>query len=508
MEKQHEMEIVEQAFTLLDKEELTDAIVDEVFGLLGKVFDEDCLKQIQWGFENGLTPEQVGVYAKSEFTREQMEQIRVGVENRLSMEQVSMYAKPEFTYGQMVAIRLGFEKRLSMEQVSVYAKREFIEQQMHEIRVGFENGLSMEQVAVFVKPEFGWYQMQTIRRGFEADLSMEQVSVYAKPEFTGEQMRQIRLGFEKGLSMEQVEVFARQEFTDSQMEEIRLGFEHGLTPEQVSMYAKPELTAKQMEELREGFEQKLRKSSLVEKIMTAKKEQGQAVSKEPEKSRERAGVMRNWRNKNRIKGEIMNVLFFTGAGISKDSGVPTFQEIDGIRTKLRRKYAALHPAEIRDMMREFKGFMKDKEPNAAHVAIAKTGFPVITMNVDELHQRAGSKDVLAIHGDIPSEEELGKWYYPYLPLGKPVLYGDIAPRYYKAFAKLRSLREGDYLVIVGTSFYTNISKDIRKMAEKRGAKVISINENATVEVPRVCEELLRKVEEGGKSYGTRNKKCI
>ena len=508
MEKQHEMEIVEQAFTLLDKEELTDAIVDEVFGLLGKVFDEDCLKQIQWGFENGLTPEQVGVYAKSEFTREQMEQIRVGFENRLSMEQlsvyarkeftweqmreirvgfenrlsmeqVSMYAKPEFTYGQMVAIRLGFEKRLSMEQVSVYAKREFIEQQMHEIRVGFENGLSMEQVAVFVKPEFGWYQMQTIRRGFEADLSMEQVSVYAKPEFTGEQMRQIRLGFEKGLSMEQVEVFARQEFTDSQMEE-----------------------------LREGFEQKLRKSSLVEKIMTAKKEQGQAVSKEPEKSRERAGVMRNWRNKNRIKGEIMNVLFFTGAGISKDSGVPTFQEIDGIRTKLRRKYAALHPAEIRDMMREFKGFMKDKEPNAAHVAIAKTGFPVITMNVDELHQRAGSKDVLAIHGDIPSEEELGKWYYPYLPLGKPVLYGDIAPRYYKAFAKLRSLREGDYLVIVGTSFYTNISKDIREMAEKRGAKVISINENATVEVPRVCEELLRKVEEGGKSYGTRNKKCI
>ena len=121
---------------------------------------------------------------------------------------------------------------------------------------------------MFVKPEFGWYQMQTIRRGFEADLSMEQVSVYAKPEFTGEQMRQIRLGFEKGLSMEQVEVFARQEFTDSQMEE-----------------------------LREGFEQKLRKSSLVEKIMTAKKEQGQAVSKEPEKSRERAGVMRNWRNK-------------------------------------------------------------------------------------------------------------------------------------------------------------------------------------------------------------------
>lgn len=87
----------------------------------------------------------------------------------------------------------------------------------------------------------------------------------------------------------------------------------------------------------------------------------------------------------------MKVLFFTGAGINKDSGVPTFQEMDGIRTKLRRKYAAFHPAEFRGMIRQFKEFMKGKEPNAAHEAIARAGFPVITMNVDELHQRAGSK---------------------------------------------------------------------------------------------------------------------
>lgn len=59
-------------------------------------------------------------------------------------------------------------------------------------------------------------------------------------------------------------------------------------------------------------------------------------------------------------------------------------------------------------------------------------------------------------------------------------------------------------MIVGTSFYTNISKDIRKMAEKRGAKVISINENATVEVPRVCEELLRIAKEKGEMYGNGN----
>ena len=139
MEKQHEMEIVEQAFTLLDKEELTDAIVDEVFGLLGKVFDEDCLKQIQWGFENGLTPEQVGVYAKSEFTWKQMEEIRVGFEVGLSMEEVSVYANHDFTDAQMRQVRWGFQTGLSMEQVLVYAKPEFTRKQMEEMRVGVED---------------------------------------------------------------------------------------------------------------------------------------------------------------------------------------------------------------------------------------------------------------------------------------------------------------------------------------------------------------------------------
>ena len=205
-------------------------------------------------------------------------------------------------------------------------------------------------------------QMRRIRAGFEHDLSMEQVSVYAKPEFTWDQMEQVFFGFIDRLSMEQVAVYAKPEFTREQMKQIREGFEQGLSMEEVSALIK--------------------KPSLAKKIMAAKKSRGRLRAK----NRKRARVMRSWRNKNRIKGEIMNVLFFTGAGISKDSGVPTFQEIDGIRTKLRRKYAALHPAEIRDMMREFKGFMKDKEPNAAHVAIAKAGFPVITMNVDELHQ--------------------------------------------------------------------------------------------------------------------------
>ena len=187
------------------------------------------------------------------------------------------------------------------------------------------------------------------------------------------------------------------------------------------------------------------------------------------------------------------VLFFTGAGISKESGVPTFQEMDGIRQKLRRKWAIRHPKEFRDMIGLFCDSIVTYEPNAAHLAIAELGCSVITMNVDGLHQKAGSKNVLAIHGDIPTKEEVNSFWYPFIPKGKPVLYGDMAPRYYKAFHMIRSLKKGDYFVIVGTSFHTNISRDIKRMAEKRGATVIEINENASTEVPKVCETLKQEL---------------
>ena len=83
MAKQRDIESVKEAFTLLNKEDLTDEMVDEAFGLFGKVFDKDCLKQIRKGFENGLTPEQVAVYAKQEFDWVQMYEICKGFEHSL-----------------------------------------------------------------------------------------------------------------------------------------------------------------------------------------------------------------------------------------------------------------------------------------------------------------------------------------------------------------------------------------------------------------------------------------
>lgn len=211
-----------------------------------KDFTEDQMNEIKNGFENGLSEEQVDVYAKPEFNESQMRKIRMGFESGFSMEQVSVYAKPEFNSDQMGVLKDGLERGLSIEQVSSYANPKFDDFQMYRIGEGYGAGLSAEQVNVYAKPEFNSVQMKLIEDGFRNKLSMEQVSVYAKPEFNDSQMAVIKNGFENNLSIEQVGTYAKPEFDFNQMFEIRRGFINGLSMEQVGMYAKPELSANQI----------------------------------------------------------------------------------------------------------------------------------------------------------------------------------------------------------------------------------------------------------------------
>lgn len=180
------------------------------------------------------------------------------------------------------------------------------------------------------------------------------------------------------------------------------------------------------------------------------------------------------------------VIFFTGAGISVESGIPTFQEQPGIRDKLERGFANTHPEEYRETIRGMLDACENAEPNAAHYAIADLGCPVITMNVDKLHSKAGSKDVIEVHGVLPSREELEQEYFPAEYRGI-VLYGDMAPKYHDAEELVKSLEFGDSIfVIVGTSFYTGISERLLHLAKQRAADVIVIDNNAATRVPEIC----------------------
>jgi len=109
--------------------------------------------------------------------------------------------------------------------------------------------------------------------------------------------------------------------------------------------------------------------------------------------------------------ESNKIVFFTGAGISAESGIPTFRGKDGIWNKLKPEELANFNAFMRNpqMVWEWynhrKKIIHDSKPNAGHFAIAEMQdlfdeVTVVTQNIDNLHRRAGSKNIFELHGNI------------------------------------------------------------------------------------------------------------
>lgn len=120
-----------------------------------------------------------------------------------------------------------------------------------------------------------------------------------------------------------------------------------------------------------------------------------------------------WEKLKNIIDETDNIVFFGGAGVSTESGIPDFRSVDGL---YNQNYA--YPPETilshtfyRRKPEEFFRFYRDKmlcldaKPNAAHSKLAEWEEQgklraVITQNIDGLHQLAGSKNVLELHGSV------------------------------------------------------------------------------------------------------------
>ncbi len=106
-----------------------------------------------------------------------------------------------------------------------------------------------------------------------------------------------------------------------------------------------------------------------------------------------------------------NIVFFGGAGVSTESGIPDFRSVDGLYNQkwryppeqiISRSFFDANPAEFFRFYRE-KLLIKGIKPNAAHLKLAeleKAGkvHAVITQNIDGLHQAAGSKNIFELHG--------------------------------------------------------------------------------------------------------------
>lgn len=181
----------------------------------------------------------------------------------------------------------------------------------------------------------------------------------------------------------------------------------------------------------------------------------------------------------------MKILAFTGAGISKQSNIPTFMETPDVREKLFRSFAQSHHAAYNAVIRQLKENMNGAKPNDAHIVLAEYGIPIITMNIDGLHRAAGS-DAVELHGCLPEDDEMdAAWSLQ----GKPVLYGDPAPNYEKAYEMVFALEPGDVFLVVGCSFHTAIACDLRDIAKARGARVVEIQSDAAHNVRKTLEAL-------------------
>lgn len=106
-----------------------------------------------------------------------------------------------------------------------------------------------------------------------------------------------------------------------------------------------------------------------------------------------------------------NIVFFTGAGISAESGVPTFRGDNGIWKKFSPEELANFDAFLRnpelvwEWYQHRKAIVKDTQPNAGHYAITEfekyyKNVTVVTQNIDNLHRRAGNATIYELHGNI------------------------------------------------------------------------------------------------------------
>ena len=109
--------------------------------------------------------------------------------------------------------------------------------------------------------------------------------------------------------------------------------------------------------------------------------------------------------------ESKSIVFFTGAGISAESGIPTFRGKDGIWNKLKPEELAdfnaflKNPGLVWEWYNHRKKIIHESKPNAGHIAIADmqnifSNVAVVTQNIDNLHSRAGSKTIYELHGNI------------------------------------------------------------------------------------------------------------
>ncbi len=202
-----------------------------------------------------------------------------------------------------------------------------------------------------------------------------------------------------------------------------------------------------------------------------------------------------------------NVSVLTGAGVSAESGVPTFRDPGGIWEKFKPEQLANFEAFMSDpdfvwnWYQHRREIMRDVKPNAGHYALAEMekvfeDFNLITQNIDNLHNRAGSKKVTELHGNIERNFCLGcKTFYNEIDVTEKkvlkcekcggfirpdvVWFGEMLPAKALKHAEYCA-KNSDVFFTIGTSAEVYPAAMLPLIAKRSGAYVAEINIKPTV----------------------------
>ena len=229
-------------------------------------------------------------------------------------------------------------------------------------------------------------------------------------------------------------------------------------------------------------------------------------------------------------GKNLRVVVFTGAGVSADSGISTFRDSDGLWCNHRIEEVCTAEAMmynrkgVIDFYNERRRELLTKEPNPAHLAIAKLEqyfdqVQVITQNVDDLHERAGSTHITHLHGELrklrSSRDEsatvpIEGWRqdydtrHPDGSLLRPfiVFFGEGVPMLEQA---IRITEQADIFIVVGTSLKVypaaSLLQYVRPEAQvflvdpgnpdlSASRDIVFIKKRAAIGVPELVDQLL------------------
>ena len=198
---------------------------------------------------------------------------------------------------------------------------------------------------------------------------------------------------------------------------------------------------------------------------------------------------------------IRNIVILTGAGVSAESGIDTFRDGGGLWEQHRVEDVATPEAFARDpeLVQRFYDMRREaiqtKQPNAAHEALARLdsewsgNLLIVTQNVDDLHERAGAKRVLHMHGEhlnawCTACDVRSRWTGPLIDgpacpaCGESALrpdvvwFGEIPYRMEEIFA---ALQEADLFVSIGTSGAVYPAAGFVRNARDLGAATLELN---------------------------------